>query len=400
MVHFTSSPLFQIRLENDSLIMSGSKTESVGCVLRGQLVLVVTEPTKFKEINLTFQGRSKVGWVDGVGKAQYHHSEERILFQHDWTFLPAKKQCHVLNPDNYHWDFELILPGTLPETIEGCYHGNVKYTLKATAERSTFAPNLHAQRKVTLLRSMLPSSIEFLQTSTIANTWTNKIEYDFSIGAKVFSLGDKFQVSVNLRSIEDDLKVQEILCVLKEYVTYTIGPHQKTDSKAITGVCENDLSRNVNSWCRILELQVPNDPTHCVYDSQNDTICVIHRLKFYVTLFNQKTNHTSELRASLPIIITLSNDSLNLPAYHENESDLLSDDDMFDDEYLRSLSSSSSASSTFSSPFSSPCSSFDESCEIKNMCRLPSYRSISSLIPVPLSDSLLPPTYDASISGH
>jgi hypothetical protein len=65
MVHFTSSPLFQIRLENDTLIMNGSKTESVGCVLRGQLVLVITEPTKFKEIKLTFQGRSKVGWADG-----------------------------------------------------------------------------------------------------------------------------------------------------------------------------------------------------------------------------------------------------------------------------------------------------------------------------------------------
>jgi hypothetical protein len=65
MVHFTPSPLFQIRLENDTLTMRGSQTESVGCVLRGQLVLVITEQTKFKEIKLSFQGKSKVGWVDG-----------------------------------------------------------------------------------------------------------------------------------------------------------------------------------------------------------------------------------------------------------------------------------------------------------------------------------------------
>ena len=44
------SPLFQIRLQDDDLIMRGSQTESVGCVLRGQLVLAITEPTKFKEI--------------------------------------------------------------------------------------------------------------------------------------------------------------------------------------------------------------------------------------------------------------------------------------------------------------------------------------------------------------
>lgn len=65
MVHFKATPLFQIRLDDDSLIMRGSKAESVGCVLRGQLVLFITEQTKFKEIRLTFQGKSKVGWVDG-----------------------------------------------------------------------------------------------------------------------------------------------------------------------------------------------------------------------------------------------------------------------------------------------------------------------------------------------
>lgn len=65
MVHLTPSPLFQIRLENDTLIMHGSRTESVGCVLRGQLVLAITEPTKIKEIKLSFQGKSKVGWVEG-----------------------------------------------------------------------------------------------------------------------------------------------------------------------------------------------------------------------------------------------------------------------------------------------------------------------------------------------
>src|SRR5436305_10150880 len=101
MVHLTSSPLplFQIRLQDNTLTMRGSQTESVGCVLRGQLVLAITEPTKFKEIKLTFQGKSKIEWE------QNFHKEERILYQHDWTFLPTRKKYHVLKPDNYHWDF-------------------------------------------------------------------------------------------------------------------------------------------------------------------------------------------------------------------------------------------------------------------------------------------------------
>ena len=60
MVHLKTSPLFQIRLQDNVLTMHGSQAESVGCVLRGQLVLALTETTKLKEINLTFQEKSKI----------------------------------------------------------------------------------------------------------------------------------------------------------------------------------------------------------------------------------------------------------------------------------------------------------------------------------------------------
>src|SRR3989337_877978 len=223
MVHFTSTPLFQIRLPDNTLTMRGSQTESVGCVLRGQLVLVITEPTKFNEIKLTFQGKSKVRWVDITGS----YSEKRILYQHDWVFLPAKQQHHVLKPDNYHWDFELILPGTLPETVQGCQYGSIKYTLKAVAERHSFAANLHTQRKITLLRSLLPSSLEYLESAVVSST-TSKIEYNFSADSTAYSLGDKISIMMNLKSA-NDLKVLSFSCTFREYITYTIGTNQKTD---------------------------------------------------------------------------------------------------------------------------------------------------------------------------
>ena len=56
--------IFQIRLENDALTMRGTPQESVGCVLRGQLVLALTETTKVKEIKLVFEGKSKVTWMN------------------------------------------------------------------------------------------------------------------------------------------------------------------------------------------------------------------------------------------------------------------------------------------------------------------------------------------------
>ncbi|GBC07090.1 hypothetical protein RclHR1_07240001 [Rhizophagus clarus] len=383
MVHLTPSPLFQIRLENDTLIMNGTRTESVGCVLRGQLVLAITEPTKFKEIKLSFQGKSKVGWVDGGGIGQYYINEEKILYQHDWEFLSADKHYHLMKPDNYHWDFELILPGTLPETIEGCQHGSVKYTLKAIAERHTFALNLHTQRKVTLVRSLLSGSLEYSQGVIITNNWNNKIDYEFSIDSRVFGLGDKIPIKIKLKSIDDDFKVQEIICVFKEYTTYTAGSNQKTDSKVIKIANENNFSRDVNSWYHLMEISIPNDPIYCLYDSQNDIICVNHKLKFYVTFINKIHSQRCELRAVSSIMVTpdsYNSDNMNLPAYYENHlSRPYSEDAPLDPSTCHFVSSLH---------------------EVEEMNKLPSYRSVASLIPVPLADSLLPPTYDATINGH
>jgi hypothetical protein len=328
----------------------------------------------------------------GVGKGQYYHGEEKIIFQHDWTFLPAGKQCHVLNPDNYHWDFELILPGTLPETIEGCPHGTLSYSLKAIAERNTFALNLRTKRNVTIMRSILPSSMEYLQAVVMANTWGDKVDYEFSAGAKIFSLGDIIPINVYLRSIDHELKIREIICIFKEYATYSIGTSQKTDTKDIKSLTYSNFSKEDDTWNHSMEILIPDDLSHCLYDSQNDMIRVRHKLKFYVTLFNQKTEQNYELRATLPIIITINNDSLDLPAYNENY--------LLDNIYENSFSRCGSSASSISSTFSSPCSSFVDSPTIEEMCKLPSYRSISSLIPIPLADSLLPPTYDDSTRGR
>lgn len=296
----------------------------------------------------------------------------------------------MLNPDNYHWDFELILPGTLPETIEGCPHGSLNYSLKAIAERNTFALNLRTKRNINIVRSILPSSIEFTQAVIMANTWSDKIEYEFSAGAKIFSLGDKISITVNLRSLDNDLRIREILCVFREYATYTIGLNQKTDTKEIKSISQQNPTPHEDTWNLSMEILVP---THCLYDSQNDVIRVRHKLRFFVNLYNQKNEQSYELRACLPIIITLNDDSLYLPAYHEN---YLLDEDIFDHTLPRCGSPVSSISSTFSSP----CCSFDETLStIEDMNKLPSYHSIFSHIPTSLADSL-PPTYDDSMNGH
>ena len=53
---------FKIHVENDTLVLRGSPEESVGCVLRGCLILNAKEALKVRSITLNFTGRIKVQW--------------------------------------------------------------------------------------------------------------------------------------------------------------------------------------------------------------------------------------------------------------------------------------------------------------------------------------------------
>ncbi|CAG8537392.1 10322_t:CDS:2 [Acaulospora morrowiae] len=378
--------LFQIRLEDDTLTMRGTTSESVGCVLRGQLVLAITEPTKIREVKLTFQGTSKISWTDGAGTRQFYRAEERIIYQHEWVFLPAQKNLHVLQPDNYHWDFELVLPGTLPETIEGCERGSIDYRLKAIAERPTLAINFTAKRKVTIQRCLLPSSLEYMQSMIVSNIWTDKMEYEFNVDYKAYTLGDTIRVSMDLRPLKKHLNITKFSCILKEYITYHVGIHAKEEARVVCCYLDSELPEEGETWIKSFEVPLPKTSSLCHYDSQNEIIDIKHKLKFNVA-FTEDGKNPSELRAAMQIIITPispTSDRMILPAYREHQNDQL---------FLEDCDWPSSPSSSASSISSS---SFSDSLSV-NSDTLPSYRSIASCIPAPLADSLLPPTYDNNL---
>ncbi|CAG8433400.1 8117_t:CDS:2 [Ambispora gerdemannii] len=389
-IKINPSPLFQIRLEQDTLTMRGSPSESVGCVLRGQLVLALTEPIKIREIRMIFRGKSKVNWTDGVGAGQTYHAEERIFYQHEWTFLPAKKNYHVLIPKNYYWDFELILPGALPETVEGCEHGYVHYKLKAVAERHKFALNLNTQRVLRVLRCPLPASLDCTQSLVIANTWNDKVEYEIVVASRAYTLGEKIPIDITLKPLQKHLVVKRFMCSLKEYVTYHIGQHTKKSSRVVRmGRDEEFPNECSDSWTTTELLPIPASSPLCQYDTQNEIIRVKHKLKFTLLFMSKDTELLSELSVSMNIIITpvsINGDAMILPAY----------DDHYLDTEMRDCHPSiipPSHSPSFGPSELAAGHKFPEFDDLELM-KLPTYRSITALIPAPVHDSL-PPTYDA-----
>ena len=62
----------------------------------------------------------------------------------------------------------------------------ITYKFRATAVKATtFSSNLHAQKPLSLLRSLSHDALEYQQTLEIENTWPEKLMYSLMIPHKV-----------------------------------------------------------------------------------------------------------------------------------------------------------------------------------------------------------------------
>ncbi|KAJ6261942.1 hypothetical protein Dda_2741 [Drechslerella dactyloides] len=84
-----------IRLAEPYLFLQGydpAHQQSVGgpALLRGTLVIKITKPAKIKTITLTFKGRARTDWPEGIPPSKTAFSEEKEIMTHTWPFFNAQ----------------------------------------------------------------------------------------------------------------------------------------------------------------------------------------------------------------------------------------------------------------------------------------------------------------------
>ncbi|KAF7727843.1 hypothetical protein EC973_006956 [Apophysomyces ossiformis] len=320
-IHFSHNPEFKINLETDQIILRGSPEESAGVILRGTVSLTCKEHTKLKAVTLKFLGKTHVNWSDEVSGHQRHHKEERILIEHEWSFLPPTRKTYQLAEGHYEWDFELPLPSNLPETVDHDL-GKVSYQLKAVAERPAFSMNYVDRRPVQVTRLVLPSTMELSQTILISNVWTDKLIYDVSLPRRIYSPDNVIPVTFEFSPLSSDLRIRSVACFLKEYTTFTTGEYHKTEGRVIKHLRDDHFPMpTTGRWTKTELLRIPAvESRHVKFDTTaGDLIKIKHKLKFTVSLINAD-GHVSELRAAIPIVIAAvapEEDVNALPAYED-----------------------------------------------------------------------------------
>ncbi|KAI9742999.1 MAG: hypothetical protein M1818_003294 [Claussenomyces sp. TS43310] len=249
------------------------------------------------------------------------------IFNHLWPKFvggegPSSSSRGVtLGATNYEWPFELVIPGSMAESVEGLHDSHIMYRLKCTVARGKFAADLHAYKPLRIIRTLDPSALELAHAMAVENIWPNKIEYSMVIPQKAIIFGTQITVDMRFTSLLKGLRIGAIRCFLIESQEFSIpGPAVHSSDRV------HKQSREVGHWTFEVKdehyhdllddsgqdgyslkqsLPLPKSLKHCMQDVETHGIKMRHKVKFNVALHNPD-GHTSELRATLPITIFIS----------------------------------------------------------------------------------------------
>ncbi|ORX98412.1 hypothetical protein K493DRAFT_336171 [Basidiobolus meristosporus CBS 931.73] len=211
-----------IQLENDVLTLHGAPQESVGCVLRGSVILQVNNPLKVKSIWLKFAGTARLNESDNIS------CREHVIVQQRLDFLTPDQGIRTLHNNQYCYPFELALDGSIPESTELPY-GRIDYRMIAVVERPGLRFDLKARRTVLVQRNSSSNDSEALMYSSGA--WQDRFRYHIAINEPTLVIGENIPISMDFTPLTSDLEIHKIQFRLLETTHYS-GPGGSWDFRS------------------------------------------------------------------------------------------------------------------------------------------------------------------------
>ncbi|TQB77531.1 hypothetical protein MPDQ_000072 [Monascus purpureus] len=320
--HASRAKYFDIRLDDDYVVFRGSEDEAASALLKGNVVLCLSEPLTIKNIKLHLTGMSRVCWhlpstTAGGGR---RHWREKVFYEKTWKFKDAGKgKTEVLPAGNYEFPFEIILEGSLSETVEGLPDNWVIYRFKAEIGRK-YAKDIIVRKPLRIIRTLESTALELSHAMSVENIWPEKIEYAINTPTKAVIFGTTIQVDFRLIPLLKGLRIGQIFSELIECDELTLNPEDHgslrntytTTRSIVSDVYELPEDAPVEILNDVAEgyqlsryLSLPKSLTKCLQDTDTRGIRVRHKLKFRIQLHNPD-GHVSELRATLPVSIFIS----------------------------------------------------------------------------------------------
>lgn len=227
----------------------------------------------------------------------------------------------ILPAGNYEWPFELMLPGTTAESVEGLPEGSITYKLKATVARGKLAYDLHTYKRLRIVRTLEPSALEFLHAMSVENIWPNKIEYSIIVPQKAVVFGSSIAFESRFTPLLKGLELGDIAIRLIEVHELIVDSSSGQPVRELRKEKEVQLwtipitreehwqdmieDTGQEGWVMNASLDLPKKLGGCLQDVNCNGIKIRHKLKLVLSLKNPD-GHISELRATLPVTIFIS----------------------------------------------------------------------------------------------
>ncbi|KAM3466650.1 HECT-type ubiquitin ligase-interacting protein creD [Beauveria bassiana D1-5] len=321
-----SYSLFDIRLDQDFIVFRGNDHESAGQLLKGVVVLCLSQPLRIEDIHLRLTGTHRVSWADPRSStpavAGQKVDKTTLILDHRWApFVGTHGKSMTLPAGNYEYPFDFTLPGDTSESVEGIPEASITYRLKATVSRSKLAYDLHAYKHLRIIRTLEAGALEFLHAMSVENIWPNKLEYSVVIPQKAVVFGGVVDMEMRFTPLLKGLELGEVTakmietreCVIQGSTGINIREH-KTERDVATWKFQvtredhwHDMIEETGQegWALTKQLSLPKKLRQCIQDLNHHGIKVRHKIKLTVALKNPD-GHISELRATLPVSIFIS----------------------------------------------------------------------------------------------
>lgn len=259
---------------------------------------------------------------------------DNVVYDHEWADL---SDCDVttLLAGNHEFPFDVVIPGSVEESVEGLEGAQVIYKLIARIERGRFASDVVVKKHIRVVRTLTPDALELTQTMCVDQTWPKKVEYSISIPAKAIAIGSYTHLYFKFVPLLKGLSISRVKVGLLEFKHLTNGAGSNLNSEKLiheeTIKVPVDLSEDI--WTFDDSFQIPSSLAKLTQDCQiGDHIQVTHKLRFSVILKNPD-GHQSELRASLPISLFIS-PHVTISSLHHPSSDTIPHQSMSSNEDL------------------------------------------------------------------
>lgn len=91
-----------------------------------------------------------------------------MFYEKTWKFRePGKSKTEILPAGNYEYPFEVILEGSMPESVEGLHDTYVTYRFKAEIGRK-YAKDIIVRRPLRIIRTLEASALELSHVMVIS----------------------------------------------------------------------------------------------------------------------------------------------------------------------------------------------------------------------------------------